>query len=82
MKETKEIVKFLENSKLEEISIGCSNSQVFKIIKNDNIYFLKKAKKGLLTREYHALEWLQGKLPVPKIVIYETTQEEEFLITE
>ncbi len=79
---SKEIDQFIENSKLEEISIGCSDSQVFKISKNENIYFLKKAKNGLLTREHNALEWLQGKLPVPKIVIYETTKEEEFLITE
>ena len=79
---SKKIDKFLENSILEEISIGCSDSEVFKITKNDRIYFLKKAKKGLLTREHNALEWLQGKLPVPKIVIYETTEEEEFLITE
>lgn len=78
----KKINDFLENAHINEISIGCSDSQVLKIIKEENIYYLKKAKKGLLTREYQALNWLQGKLLVPKIVMYETTYEEEFLITE
>lgn len=77
-----EISNFIKDAKLEEISIGCSDSQVFKIEKEDNVYFLKVANLGLLTSEYNALKWLDGKLLVPKIVLYTVNNEIEFLITE
>ena len=73
---------FLENANMEEISIGCSDSQVIKIEKNLNYYFLKIAKQGLLTSEYQKLKWLDGKLPVPKIILYDIFNNTEFLITE
>ena len=79
---SEEISSFLEDAKIEEISIGCSNSQVFKITKADGIYFLKIAEEGLLTREYTALKWLKGKLNVPQIVIYNLINGVEALITE
>ncbi len=79
---TDKVSKFLENSNIEEIGIGCSDSQVLKIEKEDKIYFLKMAKKGMLTSEYEKLKWLNGKLLVPKITFYETNDNTEFLITE
>ena len=36
-----QISEFIQNSKLHEISIGCSDSHVIEIIKDTNIYFLK-----------------------------------------
>ena len=74
--------KFIGSAKVTEITIGCSDSKVYKIEKEDNTYYLKVATKGLLTREYNALNWLQGKLEVPKIVLYDDTTEKEYLITE
>lgn len=74
--------KFIGNATVTEITIGCSDSKVYKIEKEDNTYYLKAATKGLLTREYNALNWLQGKLEVPKIVLYDDTTEKEYLITE
>lgn len=76
------IKEFIKNSSLEEISIGCSNSQVIKIIKDNKVYFLKIAQKGLLTSEYEKLQWLDGKLRVPKVILYECTNNIEYLITE
>ena len=76
------VKSFIEGAKLEEISIGCSDSQVFKINKEENTYFLKVSKKGILTKEYEKLKWLEGKLLVPKIELYESTDENEYLITE
>lgn len=73
---------FISNSNVKEISIGCSDSQVFKVSKNNDVYFIKTAKEGMLTREYEALKWLEGKLVVPKIVIYEIYNGSEFLVTE
>ncbi len=77
----KEVASFIENSKLEEISIGCSNSQVIKISKEKDEYYLKMASRGMLTKEYEKLKWLDGKLAVPKIILYVITKEAEFLIT-
>lgn len=78
---TKKVESFIKNANLSEISIGCSDSQVIKIDKNDKIYFLKMAKKGLLTQEFNALNWLNGKLSVPEIVLFDDETENEFLIT-
>lgn len=77
-----EVSKFIENSKLTEISIGCSNSQVIKIEKENQNYFLKMASKGSLTQEYNALKWLDEKLLIPKIKMFIDNDKCEFLITE
>ncbi len=76
------VKSFIENAKLEEISIGCSDSQVFKIEKVDKIYFIKISTKGNLTSEYEKLKWLDGKLNVPRIALYDYTNDAEYLITE
>ena len=75
------VKSFIENAKLEEISIGCSDSQVFKIEKVDKIYFIKISTKGNLTSEYEKLKWLDGKLNVSRIVLYDYTSNIEYLIT-
>ncbi len=78
---TTNVSSFLDNSALEEIGIGCSSSQVIKITKDTDEYYLKMAKKGLLTKEYEKLKWLAGKLDVPQVILYETSEDAEFLIT-
>ena len=75
------IDKFLEGSKVEEIGIGCSNTSVFKINKNNQIYFLKVGEKPLLTKEYASLIWLDGKLSVPKCVYFCNDGKKEYLLT-
>ena len=79
---TDQVSQFIKNAEISEIGIGCSDSQVFKIVKGENIFFLKMASKGLLTSEYQKLNWLSGKLCVPKIVLYDSTDDTEYLITE
>ena len=78
---TKKVEDFIVGTSLKEIGIGCSDSQVIQIIKDDQTYYLKIAKKGLLTQEYNALKWLDGKLSVPEIVLFDDEGENEFLIT-
>lgn len=78
---TDKVKKFIDDAELSEINIGCSDSQVIKILKNGKNYFLKIAKKGLLTQEFNALQWLNGKLEVPEIVLFDYTTETEYLIT-
>lgn len=79
---TKKISKFIENANLEEIGIGCSDSQVIEIQKDNGLYFLKIAKKGMLTSEFEKLKWLEGKLNVPKVILYDLSDDTEYLITE
>ena len=73
---------FMKDATLTEISIGCSDSQVIKIEKKIGVYFLKMAKRGPLTKEYKALTWLDGKLNVPKVMLFDDTTDIEYLITE
>lgn len=79
---TDKILNFIENSDLEEIKIGCSDSQVIRIRKNKFTYFLKIAKRGMLTSEFEKLKWLEGKLKVPNVILYATSDDTEYLITE
>lgn len=76
------IKDFIQNFELEEMKIGCSDSQIFCIKKNDNNYFLKIMKKDMLVQEYNRLQWLQDKFPVPKIVMFHQENGFDFLITE
>ena len=78
---TSKIKEFLENAILTEIGIGCSDSQVIKIEKEGSIFYLKIADKGILTSEYEKLKWLSGKIKVPEIIICETENNIEYLIT-
>lgn len=79
---TEKINEFIKESIIEEISIGCSDSQIFKIEKDKKKYFLKIAKNNTLTSEYEKLKWMKGKLKVPKIHSYEKRNNVEYLITE
>lgn len=80
---TNKIETLLKDSKLTEIKIGMSGSQVIKIESYNQIYYLKMDKIGKLTKEYEKLKWLQDKLPnlVSKIIIYDKNNEYEYLIT-
>ena len=79
---TDKVSEFIKNGDLENIEIGCSDSQVIKVKKIQGTYYLKMSKKGLITSEYEKLKWLQGKLDVPKIILYDTSANTEYLITE
>lgn len=53
-------------------------SDVFKIYTQDATYFLKVGAD--LEKEKMRLEWLQGKLPVPKIIVFEKMGAKEALL--
>ncbi len=76
------VEKFIKDAKLEEISIGCSDSQVVRIKNKEGCFYLKIMKENLLLQEYKRLSWLQGKLPVPKVVMYIQESGNDYLITE
>ena len=80
---SKNVKDFIKDAKVDEIGIGCSDSQVIKINKKENIYFLKIASTGLLKSEYEKLMWLNKKISkyVPEVILYEQENNIEYLIT-
>lgn len=78
---TKQVEEFIENANISEIEIGCSSSQVIKIEKENDTFFLKVSINGELKKEYEKLNWLSGKVKVPEIILYENKDDIEYLIT-
>lgn len=76
------IEKIINDSELKEISIGCSDSQVVRIKKDNRTFYLKIMKENKLLQEYKKLMWLSTKLPVPKIVDFIQEYSNDYLITE
>ena len=78
---TKQVNEFIANANISEVSIGCSDSQVIKIEKGDEAFYLKMASLGSLTKEYEKLKWLKEKTKVPEVILYEVQDNVEYLIT-
>ena len=71
--------EFLKDSKIEEITIGCSNTKVYKIRKKSKVFFLKIADH--LSQESIRLDYLQDKLLVPEKVFYEKYNGKSYILT-
>lgn len=68
---------------MEQNRIGHSGSMVFRLTGPDrHVMYLKirAISEGGLLAEKHRLEWLQGLLPVPKVLGFETNYGYEFLL--
>ena len=63
----------IENKNIIYINSSIFNSPII----NNEVYYLKVASSGLLTKEYNALRWLDGKLKVAKIIHYENSDSVE-----
>jgi aminoglycoside phosphotransferase len=66
-------------------TIGCSGSTVYKILDftgNSNAFLkiCQKSKYDKLIREKDILTWLNGKLPVPKVLSFCENQQYEFIL--
>ena len=72
------IKKIINDSELKEINIGCSDSQVVRIKKDNRTLYLKIMKEN----QYKKLVWLSTKLPVPKIIDFVQEYGNDYLITE
>ena len=77
----KELQDFIKDSPLEEITIGCSDTKVMKVKKDNKEYFIKIGKANSLQTEYQKLVYLQDKLPVPKIVMHNIIEEDEYIVS-
>ncbi len=66
------------------ITVGESMSEIFRLDRSGQAaLYLKIAPKALrmeLLREKRRLDWVQGKLPVPAVVGYETDDRHEYLL--
>lgn len=72
--------EFLKTStNIEEVTIGCSDSKVYKIRKKSKIYYLKIAKH--LSKESISIDYLKDKVIVPEKVFYEKYNGMSYLLT-
>ena len=71
--------EFLKDSKIEEITIGCSNKKVYRIKKKSKTSYLKIANH--LSQESIRLDYLQDKITVPKKIFYEKYNNMSYLLT-
>jgi kanamycin kinase/aminoglycoside 3'-phosphotransferase-2 len=75
--------KLVNGYEWEQITIGLSESKTFLLKTNNHNQYLKIQSIHAvenLQDEKNRLEWLQGKLPVPKVLHYEKDKENEYLL--
>jgi aminoglycoside phosphotransferase len=68
----------------EKVTLGESEAKTFLLKGNKNNLYLKilpNSSVENLHLERERLEWLQGKLPVPEVVIYDKVESNEYLLT-
>lgn len=71
--------EFIKDAKIEEVTIGCSNTKVYKIRKKSKVFFLKVADH--LSQESIRLDYLQDKILVPEKVFYEKYNGKSYILT-
>ena len=79
-----DIQRLCAGSIWQEITVGCSDDQVFRIVVNQNqTYYLKVATHPLeqeLIAEQQRLIWLQDRLPVPTVLAFSHDDEKTYLL--
>lgn len=78
------LAKTLAGCVWQEILVGCSGAQVFRLTSTDQTtFYLKTVSRGLsnsLLPEKSKLEWLNNKLPVPNVLEFAENESTEFLL--
>lgn len=81
------ILDFLSGAEVSRDKIGESPAKVYRIEKKNDLFFLKISKKIYspttfsVTREARVLEWLNGKVNVPELIIHAENAKWECMIT-
>jgi kanamycin kinase/aminoglycoside 3'-phosphotransferase-3 len=71
----------IKNMEIRENKVGCSTANVYKFVSNTENYYLKiDSKNGELKSEYQNINWLCGKIPVPKIIEWASDEETDYLL--
>ncbi len=68
----------MENALVTEISVGMSSDAVY-YIDNGEQYYLKIGES--LKTECECLQWLENKLPAPRVIHFEVNQGKHYLLT-
>jgi len=77
----KEIEKYIENFKITEVTIGCTEAKVFKCTNDRNTYYLKIDQiNEEFTREQQIYHWLYTKLRVPEVIASCSFEEMSYLL--
>lgn len=71
--------EFIKDCKIEEVTIGCSNTKVYKIRKKSKIYYLKISDH--LSVESMKLDYLHDKIKCPDKVFYEKYNNKSYILT-
>ncbi len=79
----KDLLNEIKNSNVTENTVGCSASGVYKVENEERTAYLKiREIEGIseLGHEKNILEWLEGRLPVPKVLRYSEKNGIEYLL--
>ena len=71
------VSKTFGDTKLEEIEIGKSSARIFSF--NDMVLKIDVLSE-VSKREYQALKWLEGRLPAPKLLGYESNDKKSYIL--
>lgn len=77
------IREWLDTATINQNQVGLSSASVYRcsdIGGSNRSAFLKMDTKGALQREVEVIQWLQGKLPVPVVYAYESSDTMDYLL--
>ena len=77
------IREWLDTATIDQNQIGLSSASVYRcsnIGGSQRSAFLKLDTMGALQREVEVIQWLQGKLPVPVVYAYESSDTTDYLL--
>ncbi len=78
-----DLKKILGDFNWEIVTIGCSKTEVYKLVKDNETLYLKinrPLSEFTLEKEKEILEWLDDRLPVPNMRYFCNYKREEFLL--
>lgn len=76
-----QIKKHVLGMKYEQNNVGCSQAGVYRFFSATEVLYLKvEPKSGDLKTEYNNMLWLQGKIPVPRIIEWVSEMDIDYLL--
>ena len=76
-----QIKKHISGMEYEQNNVGCSQTGVYKFFTATQVLYLKvEPKSGELETEHRNMLWLQGKLPIPRIIEWVSENNVDYLL--
>lgn len=76
-----QIKKHVLGMNYEQNNVGYSKTAVYRFFSTTEVFYLKvEPKSGYLNTEYNNLLWLQGKIPVPRIIEWVSEEDIDYLL--